>query len=281
MPSAQKRLLRRIDTQCLIDSSPIAHYLAQPAGSHPLTFVSAAAEESMGFGPDRFTADADFWLSRVHPDDRPQAALGRAAVMDAGTHSHEYRFQHADGAWRWIHDEGTLIRDEAGAPLAISGVWLDVTDRKLAEVSLRQQKEFLSNLIENAPTIVLILDERGRISRINPYFEKLSGFSAAEMIGNDWFETLLPQMDRGRIRELFQEVLKRGMIAGSVSPIAAKNGKTFEIEWFAQVLTTPSGRFNGLLCVGYDVTDRIEYEKALETSKREAERARTRPSRGF
>jgi len=73
--------------------------------------------------------------------------------------------------------------------------------------------------------------------------------------------------------------LKRETVAGNVNPITAKNGEMFEIEWFAQVLRSPSGRFDGLLCIGHDVTDRVQYEKALEASKREAERANAAKSR--
>jgi PAS domain S-box-containing protein len=279
-PRTEKRFLANIDGDSLIDLSPIVHYLATPAGSsYALTFVSAGAEHNTGFSPDRFTSDPDFWPSRVHPDDRVRLVLGRASALARGTYRQEYRFQHANGTWRWVHDEATLIRDAAGAPVTISGAWLDITHRKLAEVSLRQQKEFLDGLIENAPTIVLLLDGQGRIAKVNPYFEKKSGFGADEVIGKDWFDTLLPHADRVRIRALFHEILKRGTISGNVNPIATKNGALLEIEWFAQVLTGPDGRFDGLLCIGHDVTERIEHEKALEASKRDAERATAAKSR--
>jgi PAS domain S-box-containing protein len=278
MPADEKRL-RDVEIRNLIDFSPIVHYLARPAGCYALTFVSAGSEANMGFAAERLTADPAFWLSRVHPEDRERVAHGAACVIEQGQHRQEYRFQHASGAWIWQHDEATLIRDEAGAPLAVSGAWLDITDRKRAELTLGRQKVFLESLFENAPTIVLILDERGRITKVNPYFEAKTGYRAAELVGRDWFETLLPPGDQREIRTLFNSVLERGVNAGHVNPIVAKDGRLLQIEWFAQTLTDADGQFNGLLNIGHDVTERIEYEKALEASKREAERANAAKSR--
>jgi PAS domain S-box-containing protein len=152
-------------------------------------------------------------------------------------------------------------------------------ERKRAESTLRRQKAFFESLIENAPTIVLILDERGRITKVNPYFESKTGYSAAEVLGRDWFETLLPAGDRPEVRALFGDVLARRGNSGHVNPIIAKDGRLLQIEWFAQTLTNADGQFDGLLNIGHDVTERIEYEKALETSKREAERANAAKSR--
>ena len=65
-------------------------------------------EAIFGYAPDVWRWTPDFWLDRVHPDDR-------AEVERADEHSNaertqfslEYRFLAADGEWRWIHDEAT------------------------------------------------------------------------------------------------------------------------------------------------------------------------------
>lgn len=153
------------------------------------------------------------------------------------------------------------------------------TESSRAETKLRRQKAFFESLIENAPTIVLILDERGRITKVNPYFESTTGYRAAEVLGRDWFDALLPAEDRSEMRALFGDVLVRGVNSGHVNPIVAKDGRVLQIEWFAQALTNAEGRFHGLLNIGHDVTERMEYERALEASKREAERANAAKSR--
>jgi PAS domain S-box-containing protein len=279
MPATDKKILDKLDLRSVIDRSAVVHYLASAARPYALTYVGQSAEARTGYPSERFTADADFWLECIHPDDRDRALLARDLVSEGKAQPLEYRFRHATGDWRWIHDEATLVRDAQGQPFVLSGVWLDITEHKLAEVLLEKQKAFAESLIANAPTIVLILDERGRVLKVNPYFEKKTGHRAVEAIGKDWFATFLPPDDRPRLRELFKGVLERGMISGYVNSIVAKDGKVLEIEWFGQVLTDASGKFSGLLCIGHDVTERLGYERALEASKRAAARANSAKSR--
>jgi signal transduction histidine kinase len=58
----------------------------------------------------------------------------------------EYRWQHADGRYRWFLEKGVLIRDEKGAPREIIGTWLDITERKQAEQQLLESREKLRAL---------------------------------------------------------------------------------------------------------------------------------------
>ena len=157
-----------------------------------------------------------------------------------------------------------------------------VHQKRLRDVDIRdlqRQKLFFESLIGNAPAIVLILDEHGRITRANPYFESLTGYSSDDLIGRDWFATCIPPEDRDSIRKLFGRVLSSGANAGHVNPVLTKNGERRQIEWFAQSLVDSDGHFDGLLNIGYDVTKRIEHERELQAARREAERANAAKSR--
>lgn len=119
-------------------------------------------------------------------------------------------------------------------------------------------------MLNVAPIIVLLIASQERIQQVNPYFERLTGWSGEELRGRDWFEHCIPPRERGRLREQFrrtlQEALKGG---GDVSPILKRGGDELEIEWTYQTLRGPEGRIGGLLAVGVDVTDRRRAEKAL------------------
>jgi PAS domain S-box-containing protein len=159
---------------------------------------------------------------------------------------------------------------------------MTVSQKRLRDVDIRdlqRQKVFFESLFENAPAIVLILDEHGRITRVNPYFESLTGYSSDDLVGRNWFDTCLPREDRDAIRALFERVLRDGTNAGHVNPIVTKNGELRHIEWFAQSLIGSDGLFEGLLNIGYDVTRRIEHEREVEAARREAERANATKSR--
>jgi PAS domain S-box-containing protein len=84
-------------------------------------------------------ATYDMWINRVHPEDREavQAALLNARDTQS-LYSQEYRIIRADtGAVRWLRALGRFLYDEAGIPMRSVGVDFDDTDRKTAEIALR------------------------------------------------------------------------------------------------------------------------------------------------
>ncbi len=68
-------------------------------------------------------------------------------VYKKGTIATEYRWQCADGVYRWFRDQAVLIRDEQGNPKEIIGTWRDITDRKHAEEEIRKLNEDLEQRV--------------------------------------------------------------------------------------------------------------------------------------
>jgi PAS domain S-box-containing protein len=103
------------------------------------TFVSRGAEQILGFSSDRWIAEPDFWLSRVHPDDRAGAieAWTHARSGTGGTAEFEFRAITAKGETLWLHEKAYVYRPPSGEPRLI-GTIFDITARKEAEEILRQ-----------------------------------------------------------------------------------------------------------------------------------------------
>jgi PAS domain S-box-containing protein len=87
---------------------------------------------------DRVTTYEQF-LSRVHPEDREfvgqsvERAMGEGGALD-----YEFRIVLPDGRVRWIADQGRVGRDAAGRTAYLTGVCMDVTERRAYEERLRQ-----------------------------------------------------------------------------------------------------------------------------------------------
>lgn len=126
-------MTKDVDLGRLIDLSPAVHYVAEATGSYAAVYVSPGVQGQLGYRPGQFTDDAEFWVSHVHPEDRAGLLADMAELFERGRLVLEYRFLHADGSWRWMHDELVLVRGEHGDPDRIIGSWLDVTERKTAE----------------------------------------------------------------------------------------------------------------------------------------------------
>ncbi len=94
-----------------------------------------------GIEPEGFTGDLAAVVARaIHPDDRAAVERSNRAVSEEGrTVPLEYRVVWPDGTVRDVYAEaGALLRDADGAPATLTGIVLDVTDRKRVEVAARE-----------------------------------------------------------------------------------------------------------------------------------------------
>jgi two-component system, cell cycle sensor histidine kinase and response regulator CckA len=125
----------------LLSSNPALLYACQATGDYGATFVSDNVKGMLGYESAAFLEKSDFWASRIHPEDADQVFEGITQLFVQGTYSHEYRFLHQDGSYRWVLDDLKLIRDATGEPLEIVGCWSDITEKKQLEAQfLRAQR---------------------------------------------------------------------------------------------------------------------------------------------
>lgn len=120
---------------------PAVLYTAEVSGSHGATFISENVKTQMGYRPEDFLSAPDFWADHIHPDDKSRVFEALPKLFEQGHHVHEYRFQHKNGDYRWMRDELKLSYDEGGNPRKIIGYWIDVTEKKLADLDLEQRIE--------------------------------------------------------------------------------------------------------------------------------------------
>ena len=102
---------------------------------------SRELEELFGLEPGAFDRTEAGFFGFVHENDR---GIVRRAV-DSAVDGHcdyivDFRFRHASGEWRWMEGRGRALYTDDGAPLHLYGIGIDVTERKRAEIALRDAK---------------------------------------------------------------------------------------------------------------------------------------------
>jgi two-component system sensor histidine kinase UhpB len=93
---------------------------------------------SFGYPPD-FAPSAQDWTDRIHPDDREWVMASLQAHLDGQTAawSPQYRLIPMQGGLVWLQCLGRVMeRDAQGKPLRVTGVHLDITERRQAEAAL-------------------------------------------------------------------------------------------------------------------------------------------------
>jgi PAS domain S-box-containing protein len=95
--------------------------------------------EIYGLGRDDPMTSYEQFMSRVHQDDREFVAQSVSRALREGTSlDYEFRIVLPDGRVRWVADLGTMGRDGQGRPAYLTGVCMDVTERRAFEERLRQ-----------------------------------------------------------------------------------------------------------------------------------------------
>src|SRR5581483_11266985 len=121
----------------LLGGAPAVIYNICASGDFAPTFVSTNIAHMLGYSPDQYLKERDFWRSRVHPDDLPGVEARQADLFRKGEHLVEYRFRRKDGTYCWVSDEQHLIRDAKGNPVEVVGSWSDIDARKATELALQ------------------------------------------------------------------------------------------------------------------------------------------------
>ena len=108
----------------------------------------AGLQKMFNYSPEMMRTDYEWWIDRVHPQDREKVSLSLRKVLDESQEfwSKEYRFQRLDGTYANIMDRGYILNNEAGQPFRVIGAMIDITESKKAESIIRQQNEMLSKL---------------------------------------------------------------------------------------------------------------------------------------
>ena len=126
----------------LLTATPVIIYSCEPTKPYATTYVSDNVRQQFGYDPAVFLDGRRSWPDTVHSEDLPRIRSAIREVFASGQASVEYRFRHADGRYRWVHDRLTLVHSLDGRPSELVGCWIDVTERRDAEERIRHLAYF-------------------------------------------------------------------------------------------------------------------------------------------
>ncbi len=210
--TARKEAEEQLRASEMVHSATVEHlpaivYREPPERSllHDM-YISPQLEQILGYHPDEWLAEVpDFWGAHIHPDDL-EAVLAANEIANETKQPFmaDYRFRHADGTYRWVHDEATFV------PGAGGGWWqgfiIDLTGRKEAEEQLREAEERFRLIVERGPAVFYQQEfdptqpDISRTTYISPQQSLLFGYTNEEILEDPtlWARTVHPD-DRDRV----------------------------------------------------------------------------------
>jgi PAS domain S-box-containing protein len=101
------------------------------ADSFQFTFISRQSESILGYPPEAWLADPNFWAEKLHPQDAAKVSQTvRDLAAKGEPYNCEYRMIARDGGTVWMRESGVVLA-ERGKPVALRGILLDITQQKL------------------------------------------------------------------------------------------------------------------------------------------------------
>ncbi|KRC08671.1 hypothetical protein ASE11_23210 [Hydrogenophaga sp. Root209] len=260
--SGQTRLRHLVD---LVDRSPVVVVEWRDEPGWPMSYVSQSVAQ-WGYQPGELLHGELTYAQLIHPQDIERVTIEAARYFKDGPDEHrqEYRLRCADGGWVWVDDRTTLTRDEHGVITDISGILLDITVQKEAQLAQQEQAEFL-RLFYELPFIGMAISAPGstRWLQVNSQLCVILGYSREELTRMTWAE-MTPQPDLDQNLALRDQMLANRTDNYSMRKrFVRKNGSFVHTEIDVRAVRHPDGTLKHLFATIKDITERLQAEAAI------------------
>jgi diguanylate cyclase (GGDEF)-like protein/PAS domain S-box-containing protein len=256
-----ERQLAQVQYQTLVEQLPAMTLMAHPSDPCDLTYLSPQFALFSELPARELIRAPDKVRSFVHEDDRERFEAAVQRSIDTGEPLQiEFRLRRVNGTVAWIQTSLALVHDQQGQPLHWLGIMLDVTDRNKAihERALADQR-YRSLFDENLNPIV-IYNYEGIVTDVNPAAERVSGYSADDLMG-DRLTWLVAPDQRERAERYFLQA-RAGIYNSFNVAIINKQGERVELASTHGPLVV-DGQIVGVTAISEDVTDRRRLESQL------------------
>jgi PAS domain S-box-containing protein len=225
-----------------------------------------------GYQKEDVGSTSKWWFDRIHPEDSLKMSVKLYSFLEQKTEKwqDEYRFQCANGSYKYVFDRGFLVKDKDGKPIRMIGAIQDVTKQKEEEQRLR----LLETVITQSKDAVMITDidtSKNVIPNIifvNSAFTDITGYSTDEVIGKSpeiLFGKKSDFLEFDKLRTAVQEY--KECFVETIS--YKKSGEEFWINFSMIPVTDKEGEHSHWISIQRDVTVEKEREKEREQLIRE------------
>jgi len=223
----------------------------------------------LGRAPGSMPTSWSNWLCCLHPDDVDRIAQAADPVEPGQVYEYDYRILRPDGSIRHVQARGICRTDPSGTVLGTLGIVVDVTERKRIEDQLRT----LSRVLEQTQEMVIVANLQEVIEYVNPAFERISGYSAAEAIGKGPALIRSKATLPGTYRRIRADLMQ-GRSWVEEMQIRRKDGGEPWMESAFHPIRDPAGQITHFVSLHRDIRARKEAERLLRDARARAEAGR-------
>jgi PAS domain S-box-containing protein len=208
-------------------------------------------------------------MQRTHPEDRPsvQQFIDRAS-REMTAFDFEHRLLLPEGSVKHVRVVGHPSRNESGR-LEFVGAITDITERKRAELLLRESEQRFRAIFNEAGTGIALIDlAAGRPIENNRALQSMLGCNREELSHIEMYDQLTCDEDRERDAALYREVISGNLeTLRQEKHLVLRNGRSVWANVIFTLLRDSAGRPRYVIAMHEDVTERKQAEEKLKRSE--------------
>ena len=174
---------------------------------------------------------------------------------------------------RHVYVQAALSAISDGTVLFSQGIaiFTDITKEQQIRKERDEQARFTEALVNEAPTCIVVMDPAGKVIRVNPAVEELTGFKARNLIGKTfWKSGLIDPEQAVASRARFKELLEGEKRVNATLRIFTKSGGARIVEAQSTAARTPNGDTLCIVTTATDVTEQKRLEaEVIKTAEAE------------
>ncbi|GAB3929737.1 PAS domain-containing hybrid sensor histidine kinase/response regulator [Mucilaginibacter myungsuensis] len=210
-------------------------------------------------------------LQYVHPEDKVILLTFLKNPANLRRTSYEFRIITPTGKLKFLSLIIAKIKDgEDGSVKSVMGTLQDVTDRKRAELNIRETEDNYKEILDGVKLAAVSLDRNGNILFCNKYLAGLLGYPQSKLVGLKWYEQFISE----NLQPVFAKWAEDSQAEPNyINPVICRNGEERVISWQNTTIYDEDGQIKQITCIGEDVTDQQKDRQQLIDAKNDAERA--------
>jgi PAS domain S-box-containing protein len=251
----------------LVESASDAIYRIDTHGV--FTYANPVASSLLGFEPDAPGIVGRTYLDFVRPDYHKQGiALYKKQVVERIPVTYwEFPAITVDGRELWI-GQNVHIEQRNGWVTSLFAVARDITERKRAEIALRESEERHRFLAEHSMDMLTRRGPDGTILYASPVSSRLLGYAPDDLVGTSVFEYIHAE-DLEIVRGMTARLLGSGGVETATYRVRRRDGHYIWFETTSQAVRDPkNGLVAEILCVSRDVTERRRLEEEVRQAQK-------------
>jgi PAS domain S-box-containing protein len=245
-------------------------------------YASPAVKPMLGYDPSEIIGKNPyeyFHADDVAPIEKNQKQLLNNQIVSPI----QFRFKHKKGHFVWLESTLKIIYNDKNEPINIIASNRDITERKLAESTLKESEEKIrkfSTAITQSPAAIVITDIDGSIDYVNPQFTNITGYTIEEAIGKNP-RILKSGKTKPEVYENLWDTITSGNTWKGELLNKRKDGTLFwEMATIAPI-TDEEGKITNYIAVKEDITIQKKAEEATIISQKKLKEANATKDKFF